>query len=1185
MTNRFSSLLVANRGEIACRIIRSAAALGLETVAVFSDADRGARHVAMADRAVRLGPAPAKESYLRADAVLEAALGSGAGAIHPGYGFLSEDAPFAASVEAAGLVFVGPTPMQLELFGTKHTAREAAQMAGVPMLPGTGLLPDAEAAVAAAEALGYPVMLKATGGGGGMGIVACASAAEVLEAFESVTRVAGAGFRTSGVYLERLVERARHVEVQIVGDGRGQVVVLGDRDCSLQRRNQKVVEEAPAPGLTDEVRGAIADASRRLAESVSYRSAGTVEFVYDADRHEAAFLEVNTRLQVEHPVTEEIFGIDLVAAMLRVAQGDEDILGELRAASPAGAAIEVRLYAEDPSKDYQPSPGTITEVAYPDGVRVDGWVEAGTEVTAAYDPLLAKLIVSAPTRDEAISRLTRALEATRIGGIETNREFVIAALGDPAFHDALHTTSTLGAIADPAPRIEVLSPGTQTTVQSWPGRLGYWHIGVPPSGPMDDRSLRLGNLILGNEEGAPGLEMTLVGATLAFSATTVICVAGAPCEAAVDGASIPLWEPIEVQAGSTLVIGSIGPPGIRAYLLVEGGLDVPGYLGSGATFILGAFGGHAGRPLRSGDVLRSIGGGRERSAAAAVATPEPAVMGDAWELAVLPGPHADAEFFTKADLDRLYETKWEVHFNSARTGLRLVGPRPDWARSDGGEAGLHPSNIHDTPYSVGAVNYTGDLPILLGPDGPSLGGFVCPATVVTDERWKLGQLRPGDTVRFVPTSTPPPVAVKPGRGDARSGILERRAAGSGPMVTYRANGDDNLLVEYGPMVLDLALRARVQGLSERIEAEHLDGVVELTPGVRGLQVKFDPTVTDLGAILDSVGGLEESLPPSSELEVPSREIHLPLSWDDPAIRESIERYQAGVRADAPWCPSNIEFIRRINGLTSIDEVRQTVFDATYVVLGLGDVYLGAPLATPLDPRHRLVTTKYNPARTSTAQNAVGIGGAYLCIYGMEGPGGYQLVGRTVQIWSHYAQRSPFEPDVPWLLRFFDRIRWYPVSADELLEARADMAAGRLDVEITEGTFNLAEHEAMLKENADSISSFQQRQAAAYAAERLAWEAAGEFDAREDLVAESVASGVAAPPGGALIEAPMTANVWKVVAEPGAVVEAGEVLLILEAMKTEIAVVATQAGIVSEVLVAPGSQVSAGQVVAVLGARG
>jgi urea carboxylase len=339
--------------------------------------------------------------------------------------------------------------------------------------------------------------------------------------------------------------------------------------------------------------------------------------------------------------------------------------------------------------------------------------------------------------------------------------------------------------------IEVLAPGMMTTVQDWPGRVGLWRVGVPPSGPMDDLSFRLGNWALGNEEGAPGLECTMLGPRLRFPAGATAMVTGGECSPTVDGEPVPTWEPLALEPGATLDIGALDGAGLRAYVLVAGGIEVEPYLGSASTFTLGGFGGHEGRELRRGDELRigasrganlapaavgaagwstsgaNAGPGTARSAGdgpparAAAAMPAPGhvaaavpvasrpVMTNAWQVGVTEGPHGDGEWLTPADVAALYESRWEVHFNSARTGVRLVGPKPRWSRPDGGEAGLHPSNIHDTPYTVGAVDFTGDMPILLGPDGPSLGGFVCPATVLSGERWKLGQMRPGDTVRFV----------------------------------------------------------------------------------------------------------------------------------------------------------------------------------------------------------------------------------------------------------------------------------------------------------------------------------------------------------------------------------------------------------------------------------------------------
>ncbi|GEM30483.1 urea amidolyase [Nocardia neocaledoniensis NBRC 108232] len=690
----------------------------------------------------------------------------------------------------------------------------------------------------------------------------------------------------------------------------------------------------------------------------------------------------------------------------------------------------------------------------------------------------------------------------------------IAGPGPGATAETSAAAEPTGAATEPTRVVEVIRPGMQTTVQDWPGRIGYWHIGVPPSGPMDDLSFRLGNRILGNPEGAAGLECTLGGPALRFGEPTWVCVTGAVADVRVDGVPVEQWRTVAVPAGGLLDVGAIRGPGMRTYVLVSGGIDVERFLGSAATFTLGKFGGGTGAALRAGDSL-TLGGPSTRLAAAVPMSDIPS-FGHRWELAVTEGPHGAPEFFTRKDFDTIIGTDYEVHFNSDRTGVRLIGPKPEWARTDGGEAGLHPSNIHDNAYSIGALDFTGDTPILLGPDGPSLGGFVCPVTVVAADRWKLGQLTPGDKVRFVPVRSEhaaPASELGPRRRasfgtvlsagrDADDGILRRTAVDDETGVTYRRQGDDGVLVEYGTLTLDLGLRARVHALHQHLIALGQRGVVELTPGIRSLQIRVDPAVLPIPQLLDLLAEAEALLPDSDQLVVPSRTVHLPLSWDDPSTREAITRYMHGVRADAPWCPWNIEFIRRMNGLDAVEDVYRTVFEAEYLVLGLGDVYLGAPVATPTDPRHRLVTTKYNPARTWTPENAVGIGGAYLCIYGMEGPGGYQFVGRTTQVWNHRARptgaagpgvdRFGTDTETPWLLRYFDRIRWHPVEADELLDLRADFAAGKVDVTTEDGEFRLADYRRFLTDNATSIADFRAVQAEAFAAERQSWRSAGEL---------------------------------------------------------------------------------------------
>jgi urea carboxylase len=665
----FDTVLVANRGEIARRVIRTARALGLRTVAVYSEADRAAPHVREAHEAVLIGPARPRDSYLNVPGILAAAKRTGAGAIHPGYGFLSENASFARAAEEAGIAFAGPAPEQLEAFGSKHTARELARAAGVPMMAGTGLLETAADAVEQARAIGFPVMVKATGGGGGIGMQACADETAVAEAFARVQRLATANFGVGGVFLERLVRPARHVEVQVFGDGTGQVAVLGDRDCSLQRRNQKVIEEAPAPGLPPSLRRRLHTSARELAASVRYRSAGTVEFVYDPARQEASFLEVNARLQVEHPVTEEVFGVDLVEQMLRLAGQGPDGVAEFLASrhAPRGHAIEARVYAEDPGRGGAPSPGLVTSVAFPGdggGVRVDAWIEAGLEVPPHYDPLVAKVIARGAGRDAALGTLAGALADTRVDGVATNLGLLRAVVRRADVRAGAHSTSTLDGLADPEPRIDVLEPGALTTVQDWPGRLGYWQVGVPPSGPMDEVSLREANLAVGNPEGAPALEITASGPTLRFSHDTLVCLGGAVSnavlsEAGLAGAPVRWWTPVTVPAGAVLTIGEVPGPGLRTYLAVRGGLDVPRYLGSASTFTLGRFGGHGGRALQTGDVLRVCGRTPLGAAAETPADRRPAIVSD-WEIGVTEGPHAAPEFFTRADIDELYASVYTV---------------------------------------------------------------------------------------------------------------------------------------------------------------------------------------------------------------------------------------------------------------------------------------------------------------------------------------------------------------------------------------------------------------------------------------------------------------------------------------------------------------------------------------------
>ena len=459
----FRRVLIANRGEIACRIATTVRELGGEAIAVFSEADRGARHTRVADHAVCIGPAEPRQSYLNIDALMQAARETKAEAVHPGYGFLAENAEFAAAVEAAGLVFIGPTPEQIRSMGDKRAARGIAERAGVPVVPGaTGA--DAAALIREAERMGFPVIVKAAMGGGGKGMRVVRAAIELSEALDSARRVATAAFGDGTIYIEKLIERPRHIEVQVLGDGLGNAIHLFERECSLQRRHQKVIEECPSAKVDAALRERITGAAVALCAAVHYRGAGTVEFLLDRDGS-FYFLEMNTRLQVEHPVTELVAGIDLVRAQLEIAAGLP--IGRTQAQVVArGHAIEARVYAEDAASDFLPQSGDLVRLRWPEGpfVRVDRGFDAGDSVSVHYDPMLAKIVAFGATRDEAIERLRAALDETRIHGVVNNVPFLRALVRSPAVLSAAFDTEWIereflggfAALAEaPAPALAV----------------------------------------------------------------------------------------------------------------------------------------------------------------------------------------------------------------------------------------------------------------------------------------------------------------------------------------------------------------------------------------------------------------------------------------------------------------------------------------------------------------------------------------------------------------------------------------------------------------------------------------------------------------------------------------------------------------------------------------------------------
>lgn len=631
------------------------------------------------------------------------------------------------------------------------------------------------------------------------------------------------------------------------------------------------------------------------------------------------------------------------------------------------------------------------------------------------------------------------------------------------------------------------------------GRDGLWRVGVPPSGPMDQFAFRVANSLVGNKENAAALEITFSGPTLKFDNPALVSLTGAQLQAHLDGAPVPFWASFKVEKGQTLTLGAIQGAGARAYLAVAGGLSTPDYLGSKASFPLGGLGGPNGNgaPLNAGQQLKTEPV-EELPTARCLPTELIPKYGKDWVVGVLPGPQEAPEYLTGQDVEKFYSTTWEVSHNASRLGVRLNGPKLEFARKDGGEGGSHPSNLHDNAYAIGSINFTGDHPVILMVDGPSLGGFICPATIPTAELWKIGQVQPADTIRFqkmtweeataarvqfdavTSTVTSPPSVpqVHPTATASPSVIFSKEATASSPSVQYRRAGDRYVLVEYGPLVLDINMRLRIHLLESWLRGQKIVGLQDTIPGVRSMLIQYDDRKLPLAELVRILQTGETEIVNPETVQVPSRVFKLPMAFRDRWNREAIDKYMSTVRSRGAYLPCNVDFVAKNNGLSSADEVEKVVFDASYMVLGLGDVYLGAPCAVPVDPRHRLVVPKYNPARTFTPEGAVGIGGQYMCIYPMSSPGGYQLIGRTLPIWNTAGTGDSFTPQKPWLLDMFDQVRFQKVSESELEAQREAFKKGELKLDVHEEVFDARKYNAFLKEVEPEVQAFKSRQQSA-----------------------------------------------------------------------------------------------------------
>ncbi|KYK54810.1 urea amidolyase [Drechmeria coniospora] len=1202
-------LLIANRGEIASRILKTAARLGYFTISIYTSTDVSSPHATDSHLALPVS------SYTDIGEIVGLIREHRVRFVIPGYGFLSENEHFAAAVEEAGAVFVGPTPDLISTFGIKDRARNLAASVGVPTCPGSGLVASDEEAVRAAEKIGYPVRLHALSlararradGCLDHGLQICEDESQVRASFSSVVSRGTALFSNPGVFLERYYPLSRHVEVQIFGDGRGDCVAFGERECSIQRRHQKVIEESPSPFVEcrPELRKRLIDVSEMLGRTIGYRSAGTIEYLVDDATADFFFLEMNTRLQVEHGITELRFGIDLVELMLGQAEQPLD-LAAFKSLAPRGHAIEARVYAENPLKNHMPSPGQLQHVEFAagPGVRVDTWVRTGTNVSLAYDPLLAKIMAYAPDRVAATATLHRALEASRLQGIVTNADFLRAILEADPFVRGETTTSFLSNFAYTPRAMEFISPGSYTTVQDLPGRVGIG-FGIPEGGPMDKLHAQIANCIVGNDLGCELLEITFAGPTIKFHQRAIIAMAGAVADVHLDGTPVSMNARVEAPAGSVLVMGRLAG-GCRTYLAVHGGFPrVPVYLGSKSTCPVVEIGGHQGRQLVAGDMLDLSEAGEF------VPFTLPTSLIPVWDptaIHCLSGPHDSPDIMTAADVEAIYSSEWTISHQASRVGVRLHGPQPQWARRTGGEGGSHPSNYLDYPYSMGALNWTGDTSVLFPADAPSLGGFITSHVVPRAELFKVGQLKPGDKFRFRPTtveaamelrkrqleflealsqlasngspSVAPLCLTPPGReaGHVSTAIIDRFEE-----ATIRQAGDSYILVEL-LQSLQLDVRCRVQAVAEALDAAKIHGVQLSTPIGCSLLVEYDGFKISQRDLVDKIKAVLAAQLGSgtSARKLASRHIRLPMVFDDKVNKASVERYMATQRPYATYLPDPVEFIARSNGLSSKQEILDRVLSTRILVVGVG-FWSGTPIGIPLDPRARLVVPKFNPSRTFSPAGGLGIGGCFFSCDPVDAPGGYVNFGRTLPGWDKFCVNKCFG-NRPWLFDNFDQLSFYVVDEDEFESIYSRFQAGKYELEIEHTEFDVDEYSNFCESVAEEAAVFKARQEAATAIEVEAERSLFAQWQEEQKSEKDTVPSLDDIDDSFKIQASMHASIYKIKAQKGDVIKAGDIMVILEAMKMEVNVAAstTQTGMmIQSIVVALGDIVKPGDTLMVL----
>lgn len=1030
----------------------------------------------------------------------------------------------------------------------------------------------------------------------------------------------------------------------------------------MQRRNQKIVEETPSQFLLHnlQLRRDLCEVAVRLAKSVNYRSAGTVEFLVVDEGSDSVntgkffFLEMNTRLQVEHGITEMVNDVDLVEWMIY--QGNLQKTGHntLNMSTfhwkPTGHAIEVRIYAENPSLNFQPSPGLLTHVKWPamfSQLRVDTWAKSGTKVTTGYDSLIAKMMAYGTDRDGAIDILSNALLETIVAGPFTNLDYLLTVLQHKDFTSGNTTTHMLKQVEYTPQAIRVLQGGPDTTVQDLPGHMGLRVYGIQCNGPMDDVAFKVANILVGNKQCTSGLEITMQGPKLYFYVPTLVAITSADMEVilSVPGAEPvqkALWSRLFIPARSTLAISKVprGSAGCRCYMAVLGGLNVPDYLGSKSTFAAFGYGGFQGRALQVGDMLpltRTVSDSQVQNIAEDLILPialRPTYQKQ-WEIKVMPGPHADPDYVKPEGMDEMFSVDWEVHYNSAKMGVRLSGPTPKWSRSDGGYGGTHPSNIHDNGYALGSVNFIGDSPVLLTCDGPTQGGFTCPWTVISTEMWKLGQVYSGDIIHFHPISIDDALEIRTSHDDYFAHItqiatyhplsvpsrtfplltntacgktdfgkkhhncaildeLPADAKSDRPCVQYRQCGDCYILTEYGDpkgpvdlnifarvRVLQDALRLHTDTKTQKVENALIPGTFDAAPCVRSLLIRYDSRTLPQSTLVEYLKTLELDLPDVRKVVFLSRDIRMPFVFDDKWSQEATKQYIQLIRKEASYLPCNVDFIAKNNGLTGgKTEVLKHVSGTPFLTVGVG-FFLGCPFLCPINPLDRLKVPKYNLSRLYTPAGTVGMGGSLCAIYPLDTPGGYQMFGRTIPTWDTFGSVQPFTPYQPWLLSLFDKVTFYQVSEDELLHFRRLALAGKYKYDICKATFDMTEYNKLVgmvtKEYAVRDKKYKKASAGLKVLddELLNKQAVAPVNVKQDS-ADTLDEGQEA------CQALMYGCVKNVtVKAEDSVTATGTVLCMLEAMKTEIAVTCDVSGTVVQVLVVPGQVVTPIDIVCIL----